>query len=73
MSRSYNHKLECKFRNKILPNGKKSIAIEFMELAKYYPRKLRKKWNRANFRTGYYKHKRNIKKLKEISLCSETN
>lgn len=75
MSRTLIHKLEAKFKNKILPFGKYPVKIEYKQLAKLYPRFARKKWARANFDKGYYFNLRNKKrhKLLKHQILNEIN
>jgi hypothetical protein len=49
MSRTYNHIIEAKFKNKIIT-------------LKQVPLSVRKKWNRHNFEGGHFKNLRNIKR-----------
>lgn len=58
MAHTYIHKLEGKFRNKILPNGKKPIEISYYELGSLYPQWLQSYWNKQNFKQKI-KYKRN--------------
>ena len=53
MSRTYNHIIEAKFKNKI---------IDYSQV----PFSVRQKWNRHNFEIGYFKNLRNIKRFKII-------
>lgn len=53
MSRTYNHIIEAKFKNKIIDYSQVPLSV-------------RQKWNRHNFEIGYFKNLRNIKRFKII-------
>lgn len=67
MGKSYVHKLEGKFAQKILPEGKLPITdITYMDLADYFPYVLRRKWSRNNWKKGRDKLKLRLKKTHEF-------
>ena len=66
MGKDYIHRLEGKFANKILPDGKEPIQITYLELGRLYPRLLRRKWSRENWHKGRDKLQRRLKRTHEF-------